>query len=120
MSIGIKLTIPRGATVASVESVVKPYWRWVAPFPPESVNPMVSLSRTQDQVKQLSFEWYKFSEMGDVLTPPWDMKGADMLQGPHGVKRRSDAKKRAVKAKDAKRSSDPTAPFEYVSVELGA
>jgi hypothetical protein len=114
------ITIQRGATAASVESLVRPYWKWLAPFPPESINRLASLARNHDVNMTLRTEWYKYAIEEDIPRAPWEVngKGQDMVLGPHGYKRRSQAEQRIVQAKDAENSTDPSPPFEYVTVQL--
>jgi hypothetical protein len=116
----VSITIPRGATIAAVESLVRPYWKWLAPFPPESVARLASMARIHDVKMTLLTEWFKYSIEEDIPRPPWEVngKGQDMVLGPHGYKRRAQAEQRIVQAKDAENSTDPSPPLQYVTVEL--
>jgi hypothetical protein len=116
----VAITIQRGTAAASVESMVRPYWKWLAPYPPESITRLASMARNQDVKMTLMTEWYKYFVEEDTPRAPWVVNGngQDMVLGPHGYKRRSQAQQRTVQAKDAENSTDPSPPFEYVTVEL--
>jgi hypothetical protein len=116
----VGVTIPPEATTASLQALVRPYWKWLAPFPPEAVSRLASLARYHEVKKTLMLEFYKQTDDGDQPTPPWKVEGQgpDMILRPHGFKRRFEATQRIVQAKDAKPNEDPTPPFEYVTVEL--
>jgi hypothetical protein len=116
----VTVTIPRGATAGSVESLVRPYWKWLAPFPPTSVTQLASMAQNHSVTKTLLVEWYKFADDGEDPPPPWVVQGRsqDLGLGPHGYKRRSEATKHVVQPKDAKPNEEPAPPFEYVTVEI--
>jgi hypothetical protein len=122
----VTATIPRGATPAEIESLLGKYWRWLSPFPPESIPRLASLARNHDVKKALWIEWYKYADDGDNPPPPWDLsrQGKDLILRPHGYKVRSEADKHVIQAKDIKSNEDedddeePSPPFEYVVVEL--
>jgi hypothetical protein len=114
----ITVTIPKKVTAAALETAIKPYWKWRAPFPPVSVTQLASMAQTHEAKRPLMMEWYKYAEISSRAKPPWEVAGQDVGLGPRGYKTRSQATQRSVKAKDAKRSTDPVPPFEYVTVEL--
>ncbi len=116
----ITFTFPRQSTAAVITSKVARYWKWRAPFPPESIPQLVSMARNHDVRKNLQMEWYKFSDNDSQPTNPWDVKSLDPMLGPYGYKRRSDATSRTIDyndARNAKTDEDPETPFEYVTVK---
>jgi hypothetical protein len=115
----VTVTITAGMKAAELDAMLRPYWRWLSPSPPQSIAQLASLARAHDVTRTLKLEWYKYSDNATDPTPPWTAQGGngDVL-GPYGYKRRADAKHRVVQPDDAKTNTEPSPPFEYVTVEL--
>jgi len=110
----ITVEIPRGNTEKAVTDVLKPFERWLMADSMSTIKRLVSLSRHRTIKQELLLQWFQYSLSSN---PPYQGNNYQKY-GSHNYKRRSEAAKRTVQAKDAKRSDAPTPTFEYVTVKL--
>jgi hypothetical protein len=119
-----KVTIPKGATADDLKSAWKSFWKWVVPYPPRTMQQLASLAQQRDVKMVLPLEWYKYEDddTDNTLPPSTSFEGSNKGQNIEitdpSYKARWQASKRTVPAKDAKHSSNPSPPFEYVTVQL--
>jgi len=113
-----EFTLPKGTSVKSLlalkpKNATSPIAPWLAPPPATpALAQLASMARDDDVKKVLPLEWFQYSL---DLKPPYLDNNLQHL-GKHTFRVRSDATLRSVLAKDAKASSDPIPPFEYVTV----
>jgi len=115
-----KFTLPKGTTVESLQRLqgkgtTSPITPWLAPPPATPpLAQLASMARGGPITKTLPLEWFQYTL---DLKPPYVDKNLEH-SGKHTYKVRRDATNRVVQAKDAKASTSPVPPFEYVTVVL--
>jgi hypothetical protein len=110
----ITVDIPRGTTEKAVKDVLKLYEMWLMTDSLSIIKRLVSQARHRTIKQELLLQWYQYSL---EEYPPYQNDNYKK-SGARTYKRRSEATKRTVQAKDAKRSDSPSPPFEYVTVKL--
>jgi hypothetical protein len=116
----LTLSVPKGADAATVRNSMRHTERWLAPG---SAGPdALARKATGGAVaEKLLLEWYE-NAVSDPIKPPYAAeKGQTRTNferlGSKQYKRRVDAGKRSIKAKELEEVSlDPISIFEYVTV----
>lgn len=109
----IEVMIPKAVNAKDLKQILSPYERWFMPGGPDVVQ-LASMAKQSSVKRRIWLLWYQYTLQNQ---PPY-VDDNYKKYGPVTYKARSEAKGRTVEAKDAKRSTAPVPPFEYVTVKL--
>ena len=118
----ITINLPKGTTAKSLETVLKSVpgttsslLPWIPPPPGgPALAQLASMASGGNATATVPLEWFQYSL---DEKQPFNNNNIEHL-GKHTYKLRKDATQKSVAAKNAKPYTDPTPPFDYVTVVL--